>query len=394
MMCFPILSGYLYVDNPNFGQRQDLGIIEYNPLNEASGIAASRKNPHVLWTHNDSGNQAHIYALNLQGRHLGVYGIPGISIRDWEDIAIGPGPVAGEQYIYIGDIGDNLAQHDLKFIYRIPEPIVDFNQAPVDTSISGVEVITFQYPDGNRDAETLMIDPLTKDLYIISKAEDSVRVYDAPFPQSTTETITLEHGASLFLKRQGDFDQTVGGDISPSGLEILIKTYFTMHYWCRTPEQSLWQVFEEEPVTVPYISEPQGEAVGWAIDEMGYYTISEEPLGIAAHLYFYPRLSTTSVRNNDGAHLSFQLHQNYPNPFNLETQIEFQLSESGQVVLRVFDISGREVRTLVDEELPNGDHTIRWNGMDNLGNHVPSGIYLFRIMAGLFSKAIKMSLLK
>lgn len=287
----------LYIDqscsDPNFGDRQDQGLIEYDPINEASGIAVSRQNPNVLWTHNDLGDEARLYAFNLQGRHLGVYHIAGIANRDWEDIAVGRGPVEGKTYIYIGEIGDILAEHDLKFIYRIPEPIVDSNQAPVNTSISGAETITIQYPDGNRDAETLMVDPLTKDIYIISKWESEVGVYRAPYPQSTTQTIILEHVATLNLT------QTVGGDISPSGLEILIKTYSTMYYWCRTPEHTLWQPFENEPVTVPYISEPQGEAVGWASDGMGYYTISEElDDDTPAHLYFYPRL-TISVDTNE-----------------------------------------------------------------------------------------------
>jgi len=281
---------YSYADDPNFGERQDLGLLAYDPINEVSGIAMSRKNPNVLWTQNDSGDEARLYAFNLQGSHLGVYNIDGIDNRDWEDIAVGSGPEDNETYIYVGDIGDNSAQHDLKFIYRIPEPVVDSNQAPVDTSITGAETITFQYPDGNRDAETLMIDPLTKDIYIISKRENQVRVYLAAYPQSTTQTIILEQVATLNLTL------TVGGDISPSGLEILIKTYNTMHYWCRTPEQTLSQAFENEPVTVLYVPEPQGEAVAWASDQMGYYTISEEQGGIPAHLYFYPRL-TTSVAN-------------------------------------------------------------------------------------------------
>ncbi len=371
-----------YAEDPNFGERQDLGLIAYDPINEASGIAMSRKNPNVLWTHNDSGDQARLFAFNLQGSHLGVYNIDGIVNRDWEDIAVGPGPDDNETYIYIGDIGDNSAQHDLKFIYRIPEPMVDSNQAPLDTAISLAETITFQYPDGNRDAETLMVDPLTKDIYIISKRESQVRVYLAAYPQSTTQTITLEQVATLNLTL------TVGGDISPSGLEILIKTYTTMNYWCRTPEQTLSQAFENEPVTVPYISELQGEAVGWTSDQMGYYTISEEPGGIPAHLYFYPRL-ITSVANNEENISSFQLAQNYPNPFNPVTKIRFFLSNTSNVTLKIYDVLGHHIETLVDNRITAGQHEVEWNATG-----IASGVYLYQLQTDRFIESKKLLVLK
>ncbi len=343
----------LYADEPNFGTRQDNGLIEYGPIDEASGIAMSRKNPNVLWTHNDSGDEAHLYAFDLQGRHLGVYNIEGITNRDWEDIAVGPGPVEGETYIYIGDIGDNSARHDLKFIYRIPEPTVDSNQTPIDTSISGAEQITFQYPDSKRDAEVLMVDPLTRDIYVVSKRESGVTVYRAAYPQSTSQTITLEDVATVGLTL------TVGGDISPSGLEILVKTYTMIYYWNRTPEQTLSQAFENELITVPYVTEPQGEAVCWAADEMGYYTISEESGATPAHLYFYPRITSDVTNTEDTS--SIHLIQNYPNPSRRAVTIEFYLPKTSYVTLKVYDVHGREIETLVNSRLLTGPHEIVWN---------------------------------
>jgi len=265
-----VLNPSALADDPNFGHQIDRGLIEFDEINEASGLAASRRNPDVLWTHNDSGDEARLFALTTDGRHLGVYRIAGVAARDWEDIAVGPGPVEGVSYLYIGDIGDNDAQFDLKYIYRIPEPLVDSNQSPVDTTLAGAEAIAFRYPDGSRDAETLMVDPLTKDIYLVSKRESSVRVYRAPYPQSTSESITLEQVATL------NVTLAVGGDISPAGLEILVKTYTNVYYWCRTPAEELWEALTREPVTVPYTPEPQGEAVCWSADGMGYYTVSEE----------------------------------------------------------------------------------------------------------------------
>ena len=284
-----IASILLVTGRPEFGDRLDLGLISNDSLNEASGLAASRKNPNVLWTHNDSGDENRLFAIDANGKHLGTFLIEGVEARDWEDVAVGPGPIKGRQYLYIGDIGDNLSKFDIKYIYRVAEPEVLRNQPPVEATLSEVETIAFQFPDGTRDAETLMVDPLTKDIYIVSKRESKVRVYRAPYPQSTTETITLEYVASLNL------NNVVGGDISPSGNEVVIKTYSAIYYWHKPPDEKWVQMFEKDPVRVPYVPEPQGEAVCWRADGLGYYTISEEPGGIPSHLYFYPRLNEGSL---------------------------------------------------------------------------------------------------
>lgn len=284
-----IASILLVTGRPEFGDRLDLGLISNDLLNEASGLAASRRNPNILWTHNDSGDENRLFAIDANGKHLGTFLIEGVEARDWEDVAVGPGPIKGRQYLYIGDIGDNLSKFDIKYIYRVAEPEVLRNQPPVEATLSEVETIAFQFPDGKRDAETLMVDPLTKDIYIVSKRESKVRVYRAPYPQSTTETITLEYVASLNL------NNVVSGDISPSGNEVVIKTYSAIYYWRKPPDEKWVKMFEKDPVRVPYVPEPQGEAVCWRADGLGYYTISEEPGGIPSHLYFYPRLNEGSL---------------------------------------------------------------------------------------------------
>ena len=87
--------------------------------------------------------------------------------------------------------------------------------------------------------------------------------------------------------------------------------------------------------------------------------------------------------------------QNYPNPFNLQTQIQFVLSQDSEVTVKVFNILGREVKTLaLSKQMSKGSHKIEWNGVDNFGNVVPSGMYLYQIQAGNSVLTKKMSLLK
>ena len=102
-------SSTCLAQTPQFSAGITSGTIQNSAVTEASGIVASHLNYNVLWTHNDSGNPAQIFPMTPAGTNLGTYSITGASNTDWEDIAIGPGPVSGTQYIYIGDIGDNNA---------------------------------------------------------------------------------------------------------------------------------------------------------------------------------------------------------------------------------------------------------------------------------------------
>jgi len=78
---------------------------------------------------------------------------------------------------------------------------------------------------------------------------------------------------------------------------------------------------------------------------------------------------------------TFRLRQNYPNPFNPATSIRYELTKSSSVVLQVFDLLGREVRLLVNEAKPAGLHGVKWDGLNDAGLSVSSGLYLYRIVS-------------
>ena len=271
-----------------FSEPIDRGVLDNPDIEEASGIVASRKNAHALWTHNDSGGDPKVYLISDSGKTLATYVLAGVKSRDWEDMAIGPGPEEGETYVYVGDIGDNNAQYPIKKIYRFVEPKAT-GRATVDT-IRQVDVISVAYPDGPRDAETLLVDPFTKDIYIISKRERLVNIYRASFPQDTVALTTLEKPGQIPREQLGVLEQLVGGDISPDGKEVLLKSYIQVFYWRREDEQtSLVDLLQTEPRVLPYVPEPQGEGIGFAADRSGYYTLSERQSGMEPHLYFYER---------------------------------------------------------------------------------------------------------
>src|SRR6185503_3116026 len=148
------------------------GRVSFSALTEASGIAASRRNYGVLWTHND-GSEGKVYALTTNAVRLATFAL-GQTVEDVEDIAVGPGPTNGISYLYVGDIGGSARsgdlRHDLK-LFRIPEPAVDLAWAssPRSLNFADVSMFTLIYPDGSYNAETLLVDPLTADIWIVTK---------------------------------------------------------------------------------------------------------------------------------------------------------------------------------------------------------------------------------
>ena len=90
----------------------------------------------------------------------------------------------------------------------------------------------------------------------------------------------------------------------------------------------------------------------------------------------------------------FILHQNYPNPFNPVTTLRYDLPDNSYVNVTVYDMLGREVKTLVNSAQDAGFKSIIWNATNNQGNPVSAGVYLYKIQAGEFVQTRKMVLLK
>ncbi len=265
---------------PQFSAGTAVGALESPLIDEASGIAVSRKNANVLWTHNDKGGSARVFAMSGDGTHLGIYNLAGASARDYEDIAIGPGPAEGRDYLYIGDIGDNDGEWRDITIYRAAEPVVDSNQLPVVITLVDVDSITLRYPDGPKNAETLMVDAPTGDIYIISKEWPYSRVYHAPYPQSTNSTITLQYKSRL------PWGMAVGGDISPAGNLVIVKDYSSASLWKVEDGSQPWEAFSGPECSIPLVLEPQGEAISFNSNGCGYFTVSEDRY---QPLYYFAR---------------------------------------------------------------------------------------------------------
>jgi hypothetical protein len=252
-----------------------LGHLATDKIREASGIASSVPLKGFYWTHNDSGNKPEVYLLNNKGVLISTIKLDGVSNRDWEDIAEGIGPVKGKSYVYVGDIGDNGGIRKHIRIYRFPEP----EKIPGAQETVTPDVLTLKFPNGARDAESLMIDPISKQIYIVSKREKEVSLYK-------TKQLLFKDGDKVVLEKLLKLPYTwvTSGDISKDGHHIVIKTLTTIYYWHRNSNESVEDAMAKPAKELPYVIEKQGEGITITPNNDGYVTISE---GKNAPIYFY-----------------------------------------------------------------------------------------------------------
>lgn len=282
------ISGHTYFSQATFAQshlftKQQKGYeLNNKQINEASGLASSQIYPNIIWTHND-GPTNHLYGIDHSGSCKVDLELENISARDIEDMAIARDETMAKSYIYLADIGDNYSYYHQIKIYRFPEPLLDGIEIPIRGNIEDIQAMHLRYPNGKRDAEALMIDPLDQNMYIISKREAFSHLYLA----GTFKANQTWHIMEFLVKLP--FRSVVAADISPNGQEVLIKTYKNVYYWKRQHGESISELLSRPPFELPYIPEPQGEAIAWAADQNGYFTLSEFNQGITPRLYFYAR---------------------------------------------------------------------------------------------------------
>ena len=269
------------IDSIPFLTGEARGTLDHKSIDEASGMVASRAMPGFLWTHNDSGDSSRLFLINDKGAWSGSLYMPSAKNVDWEDMTYAQDPITGKRELIIADIGDNLAVRPYTDLYWIDDEVI---QAQEKKEVAFKKRLTLQYHEGPRDAETVFFDPVSNNVYIITKRETAVFLYEINPNFTSGDTITLEKCATLPLT------QIVAGDINPDGNEIILKNYDFIYYYRRQPGQTIKEALLQSPVKLPYTREPQGEALCFGIDNKAFFTLSEKtPFGIVPVLYRYWR---------------------------------------------------------------------------------------------------------
>ena len=265
----------------NYEKPQVVGKIESGEITESSGIAASKCQENVFWTHNDSGDDAFIFALNQKGKKLGTWKVSGAKNKDWEGIATFRDAKNGKCLLYIGDIGNNERLKSEMTIYCVAEPTI--SDADKDSSkknpsqTENAEAIKFVYPEMRHDAETLLVHPNSGDIYILSKRLSGASgVYKLAADFSLEKTNTLKKIADFSVPAVPNGFLT-DGDISPDGKRVVVCDYFSA-YEIVLPKnaKSFDEIWTEKPLIVELGERNQGEAVAYSADGKSIFATSEK----------------------------------------------------------------------------------------------------------------------
>ncbi len=267
-----------------YGGATSTGKLSDEAIDEVSGLAASRREP-LLYVHND-GRRSRFYVIDKTGARVARIDLvddagEDLESRDCEDMADAPGPDG--DYLYLADIGDNAARGsagdpraDVR-VHRMVEPAVLSGEMDVPG-----ETFTFTYPDRPHDAEAMIVDPDTLDLYILTKENDGISILFVSRNPTPGTTTVLEQVRTVDFTTIGG-PLVTGAAISRDGQRILVRTYRTVVHFQRPEGGSIADAFDH-PAILRVGREPQGEAVCFAQNDRDYFTMSE---GTFAPLYSY-----------------------------------------------------------------------------------------------------------
>lgn len=251
---------------PAFEPAKTLATVKSADVTEASGIAASSKNPGVFWVHNDSGDSARVFAVGSDGELKATLAFDTAKPSDIEDIAL---EVDGDNsYLYLGDIGDNAEARTSLTIHRVAEPKLGDGAAQVLTATS--EKMTVVYADGAHNAETLLFDPIDKELLIFTKVSGK--------PAAFHRIGKFAAGTKVTTEKIADFTFTLatGGEISRDGKYVAVRGYQKSGYlWTRGEGEALAAALVKKPCPIPIPDVGQGEALDFLPDGSGYVTMVE-----------------------------------------------------------------------------------------------------------------------
>jgi hypothetical protein len=253
--------------------------VDVDGLTEASGLAASRALPGILFTVQDSGHDPELVAFDTEGRWRGTWTVDGAKNVDWEDVGVGPCVARGSaECLFVADVGDNAATRESPRIYVVRTPALPSGPAAA-ASVKIERTIKYRYPDGARDAEALLVDPATGVPYVVAKRpvpERNVRgAYRIDGPEDADGYVTaVRIGAVTPTEIEQLF---TSGAVHPSGRRLALRHYAGVLEFA-LPEGA---PFESFPSLVPRVlaegaaAEGQGEAITYAAEGDALYTTSE-----------------------------------------------------------------------------------------------------------------------
>lgn len=266
-----------------FGNPLRIGSFDASIVPGASGLAASRRFPGLLYLLDDREGTGVVHVLAADGTILGALAVDGLDARDTEALALGSCPDDDRSCLYVGDIGDNLRGRADVRVHRLPEPdlgpLLDGDPDPTRRIEVVADTAVLRYPDGPVDAEALLVDE-DGSLYVVTKTEGVAEVYSSVFADGMWQPL-----GSLTLPppRRPLLAGIVGNVVTDASVDgegrVLLRTYDAVLLATPTTVGATRTDLTDLPdrtlteVASPLL--PQPEAVAWTTEDCGYVTVSE-----------------------------------------------------------------------------------------------------------------------
>lgn len=370
-------------------------------IDETSGIIFFND---TFWTHNDDTDN-HLYSFDFeQDPLLDAHPMEGLQNKDWEEIQ------QDENYLYIGDIGNNYGNRtDLK-IYKIEKASLFDGQPGI-----AVDSIMYNYEDQENfdppgplqtdfDAEAFIV--TDADIYVFTKQWISRKtaVYRFPNETGTHEAQKVD---------EYNVEGLVTGITYIEDLELAALTIYDFPEVSAPRILLMYDFLEHDFFSANKRFLKMSNLIGRPVeaittmDGLDFYITNERinidgmlasqqiyRFDLAEYLEDYiqrigPPHTSDGTNNNNEQPRTAQLHQNYPNPFNPSTTVAYELSTSGHVKLEVYNALGSKVATMVDETQAAGSYTQRFDA-----SRLPSGVYFYRLTSDRYQSTKSMLLLK
>jgi len=276
--------------DPSFStpSANQVGLIDSDTIREASGLACSSLNAELLWTHNDSGGQPVLYAIDQTGHFRGSVRLAGVKNVDWEDIA--SFTLDGRAWLLVADVGDNNANRRNCMLHIVPEPDPAM-LSPQNEVLSAVAwSIPIHYVKGPRDCEAVSVDPKEEKVYLLSKRTHPPEIFEVPLrlpPDHKVAPLTAV-GTFTHVPRPSAWDklwpvptgryraQPTGMSFAPDGSTAAVLTYGQVLLLPRRPGQSWLTALTALPQILPLSGVQQAEGICFSQDGHALFVTGEQ----------------------------------------------------------------------------------------------------------------------
>ncbi len=261
--------------------------LDADVISESSGLAHSQRRDNLLWTLNDSGGEPALYGITTAGRHVATLNIRGRDVinYDWEDLA--SYHRAGQNYLLIGDMGDNFAWRSSLTFLQVREPRL--GTLPARPRLLAADIsqrFHVVYPDGARDAEALAVDARENMAYVISKRDARPALYRFSLRAGQRQPIVMEALGPINIPRApegyaGDanlLNWVSAMDFDDALTRAYVGTLISGYFYDRAPGESWHQALSRPPMAFRLPAYPQIEGGTFARHQRDTIYVSSEQL--------------------------------------------------------------------------------------------------------------------